>query len=192
MLEAISGRLIRREPTRVLLETGGLTFEIFVPTTTSESLASLEENSQCRLFVHITLREDRPVLYGFASERERRLFRMLLSVAGVGPERALLILSRCGPERLVEAVLRRDVEMLTAVRGVGKKTAERLVVELAEPMKREGVAAAGSAAFGDAVAALVALGFPRSSAASAVERAAKRLPPDAPLEELVREALKQP
>jgi len=193
MLEALTGKLLRCEPTRVLLEVGGLTFEVFVPTSTSDSLASLEDNSRCRLLVHMTIREDRILLYGFASEREKRLFRMLLSVAGVGPERALLILSRCGPDRLVEAVLNRDVDMLKAVKGVGKKTAERLVVELAEPIKRSGlVASGGSAAFGDAVAALVALGFPRASAAAAVERASKRLGPNPSLEELVKEALRQP
>lgn len=192
MIEAISGCLIRREPTRILIETMGLTFEILVPTTTSDSLSSIDKGSSCRLLTHMVLREDRVVLYGFASEKERKLFRMLLSVAGIGPERALLVLSRCGPERLVDAVLNRDVEALKAVKGVGSKTAERIVVELAEPVKRSGLTGSyDGAAFGDAVAALVALGFPRGHAATAVERAAKKLGSNPKLEELVREALKQ-
>jgi len=185
VFDAVSGRLARREPTRVVVETGGLFYEVLVPTTTSESLEAEED---VFLFLHDVIQNDRITLYGFATERERVLFRMLLAVGGVGPATALLVLSRCGCDRLVEAVRNEEPRMLVAVRGIGRKTAERIVLELKERVEKVGVGAEVAMAE-DAVVALVSLGYGRREAEAAVARAVKKVGGDAPLEEVVREAL---
>ena len=187
MFEAMEGEIVKREPTRIVLGCGGLFYEIFVPTSASEAV---REGQTARLLLHDVVQNDRMTLFGFATEAERTLFRLLIGISGIGPQTALLVLSRCGCERVVDAVRSGKPEVLRAVRGIGKRTAERIVVELRERVEKVGLEAGEVVAMRDAVEALVCLGYNRREAEAAVARALKRLGQDVALEEVVKEALK--
>ncbi len=192
MLHAIQGRLDRQGPTRVLLETGGLTFEVHVPLSTYEKLGP--SGSQARLLVHLHIREDEWRVFGFVTAEERQAFRALLKVAGVGPTTALALLSGFRPGELGRAVTQGDARALTRVKGVGKKTAERIVVELRDVLG-EGAGAGAELPEGDrrtvedALAALAALGFDPSEARRRLEKAIKAGGAEG-VSELVRRALR--
>jgi Holliday junction DNA helicase RuvA len=193
VFESIQGRLSAKEPARVVVEAGGLGYLVSVPLSTYDALPAVGHD--VRLLLHPVVREDEWRLYGFSTPREREVFRDLLRVSGVGPALSLSLLSGLGPEALVKAVREGDVRSLTNVRGVGRKTAERLVVDLKErwPAGAAGAAAAARSAEGpgaDAVRALEALGLER---AEAEQRVAKTLPAAGPLPgvgEIVRRALR--
>ncbi len=177
-----------------MVEAGGLGYEVHVPLSTYEALPP--QDAPCRLLLHLVVREDEWKLFGFATPGERDVFRALLRVTGVGPMIALGLLSGLKPREFQEAVAQGDVRTLTRVKGIGKKTAERIVVELRDVMA-EGALPAGPAAeigvsdttWKDAIAALEALGIDGQDARRRVEKAAAKAP-DADVPELVRAALK--
>jgi Holliday junction DNA helicase RuvA len=190
MIESLEGTLTSKNPTMLTVEVGGVGFLVQVPLSTSAVMP--EPGRRVRLLTHLHVREDQLRLFGFATETERRLFLMLIGVNRVGPAVALHALSSCSVEDFTRYVMAGDVEALaTLVRGVGKKTAQRLVLELrgelaqleAEP------ADALSPAAADAVKGLVSLGESPASARKAVQKAVKKLGPDAGAEALMREAL---
>lgn len=194
MLYAIQGRLERQGPTRVLVETGGVTFDLNVPLSTSESLPATGD--AVRLLTHLVIREDEWRLFGFATAEEREAFRALLRVSGVGPMIALGLLSGFAPGELGRTVAQGDVRALTRVKGVGKKTAERIVIELRDVFAEAGSTAASGVATGgdaavvtDALAALTALGFEAAEARRRVEQAQAKGGAD-DVGELVRRALR--
>jgi Holliday junction DNA helicase RuvA len=196
VFDSIQGRVALREPARVVIEAGGLGYLVHVPLATYDALPPV--GREARLLLHLVVREDEWRLYGFATAREREAFRDLLTVSGVGPASALLLLSGLGPDALMQAVAEADVKALTRVKGVGKKTAERVLLELkdrwaahaaASGARPAGVPAAGPGA--DAVKALEALGLDRAEAEQRVARlTAGGAAADLPLAELVRRALK--
>jgi Holliday junction DNA helicase RuvA len=194
VFESIQGRLSAKEPARIVVEAGGLGYLLQVPLSTYDALPAV--GREVRLLLHPVVREDEWRLYGFGTPRERDVFRDLLRVSGVGPALSLSLLSGLGPEALVKAVGEGDVRSLTNVRGVGRKTAERLVVDLKERWPAGsvgGAAAAGRAVEGpgaDAVRALEALGLERGEAE---QRVARTLPADGAalgVGEIVRRALR--
>lgn len=195
MIHHVEGTLAEKPAGRLVVDVGGVGLELHVSEETWREAGSPGE--PVRLLAHLSVREDAWTLFGFGSEDERALFRLLLGVQGVGPRMALGILSGLASANLRRALQEGDVDALTAVSGVGKKTAERLVVDLRDkvgplPARRSLVAAPGTVIEGDAaVDALVALGYPRSSAREAV-RAARNAAPDGevPVEVVVREALR--
>ncbi|MGH9368643.1 MAG: Holliday junction branch migration protein RuvA, partial [Thermoanaerobaculia bacterium] len=130
MIGRLTGRLAAKAPDNVLLDVGGVGYLVHIPLSTFYELPEAE--SPTSLFVHTHVRQDTFALYGFLTERERSLFLMLMSVAGIGPKVALTVLSGIPPAELVEALRDQDVRRLVAIPGVGKKTAERMVLELAE------------------------------------------------------------
>jgi holliday junction DNA helicase RuvA len=195
VFDSIQGRVASREPARVVIDAGGLGYLVHVPLATYDALPAV--GGEARLLLHLVVREDEWRLYGFASAREREAFRDLLTVSGVGPASALLLLSGLGPDALTLAVAEADVRTLTRVKGVGKKTAERVLLELkdrwaasavAAGARAPGVPAAGPGA--DAVKALEALGLERAEAEQRVKRLLEGGGADLPLAELVRRALK--
>ena len=150
---------------------------------------------QAVVFVHMVVREDAQLLFGFASKQQRELFRSLIKVNGVGPKVALAILSTLSAQELLTCMVNEDVTQLCKVPGIGKKTAQRLVVEMKDRLEKElsdvaldeGVAGGGSASGrGDAIAALVSLGYKNTEAS----RVVKALPNDLSSEELIRQALR--
>ncbi|HUW55279.1 MAG TPA: Holliday junction branch migration protein RuvA [Planctomycetota bacterium] len=194
MYHHLSGKLVHKSFTSVVVDVTGVGYDLTVPLSTYEKLP--EEGSEVRLLTHLHVREDGMRLFGFLSADERELFRMLIGVSGIGPMLALAVLSGTSVETVKQAVTHGDVSLLKRIRGVGTKTAERMVLELRDPVTRLGVRP-GAAALSvgdrtalDAVAALVSLGYARTKAEEAVTVARRACGPDVTVEELVREALK--
>jgi len=189
MYDFIRGRLAQRGPDEVVLDVGGLGYELAVSGATAGRLPAA--GGEVTLFVHDRLKDERLVLYGFASREERQLFLKLLTVSRIGPGIALSLLSALEPGALVAAVDGGDVGSLSRVRGVGRRTAERLCVELKGRL--DGLPALPGRLTDRTAAvasALVALGYPRAAARDAAERVAGRTA-DAPLETLVKQGLRE-
>lgn len=176
MIGQLRGRLAEKRPNQVLVDVGGVGYLVQVPLSTYAALGEL--HTEVTLLIHTHVREDALALYGFVSAREKHFFEMLLSASGVGPSLALKILSGMTVEELVPAIRTSDLARLTRIPGVGRKTAERMVVELKD--KLDGVvaeadkpAAAASAAGieADVISALVNLGYDGRAAESAVNEA---------------------
>jgi len=191
MIDFLQGALISKAPTAVTVQVAGIGYRVQVPLSTYEALP--KEGAQVSLLTHLLVREEEMSLYGFATALERELFRMLLGVSRIGPARALKVLSGCPPAQFKRYILDGDADALKAVvKGVGTKTARRLITELQEPVKRLAVAAAeapaGQAVL-DAVQALVALGESRAAAERAIRAAVAKLGPDADRQALLQAAL---
>ena len=192
MIGRLTGRLASKAPDHVLLEVGGVGYFVHIPLSTFYDLP--EQESPTSLWIHTHVREDALALFGFLTEREKALFLLLLGVTGIGPRVALTVLSGMPPSELVEALRSKDARKLVAVPGVGKKTADRMVLELSEkvanlaPETPAGEAAAVAA--DDVVSALVNLGYRRSEAERAVD-AITRIGPPKDFGEFLKEALKR-
>ena len=172
MIALVSGTLALKEADRVVVRTAsGLGYEVFVPTRALESLP--HPGQPIELHTCLVVREDGQTLFGFTSAEERRVFQRLMTASGVGPRLALAMLSALPPERIVRSIRDRDIAALVSVPGVGKKTAERLVVELGD--KTEDLAAESGAPIttvsSTAAQALVGLGYTAAEADEAVRRA---------------------
>jgi Holliday junction DNA helicase RuvA len=197
MIAWIEGDLAVKELNRVVLTVGGVGFDIAIPLSTYDALPDV--GRRVRLLTVLHVREDELSLFGFATGEEQRVFQTAIGVSGIGPRLALLLLSTLSVDRFVGAVANGDLTVLTSVPGIGKKTAERLVVELRDRFqefvavgdgRRATPARARAGDQGDgAVKALVALGFPRAKAVEAVNVAVQE-EPTAGVEELVRLALR--
>ena len=188
MIGRLNGVLLEKTPPLVLLDVNGVGYECEVPMSTFYNLPATGERAV--LLTHFVVREDAQLLYGFGSERERSAFRRLLKVNGVGAKSALAILSGLSVDELAQAVALQETALLTRVPGVGKKTAERLLLELKEKFKLDGVAADEGgqvkSAGGDVLNALLALGYNEKEALAAV----KQLPADVAVAEGIRQSLK--
>jgi Holliday junction DNA helicase RuvA len=181
----ISGKLIARHPPQVIVDVQGIGYEIDVPMSTFYQLPAV--GTDVALFTHFLVREDAQLLYGFATEHERLVFRQLLKISGVGARTALAVLSGMSINDLYEAVATQDSARLIKVPGIGKKTAERLLLELKDKLDVTVVATAAAGAHsGDILNALLALGYNEKEAAWAV----KQLPAGSPVADGIRQALK--
>jgi len=195
MIISLQGVLVAVSPLRVVIELNGVGYEVHVPLTTAERLPA--PGSAARLFTHVVYREDAQLLYGFGTEEERDFFRLMIEhVTGVGPKLALTIMSRMDLARLRAAIQVGDVNALSECPGIGRRTAERLVVELKSRLDAPGgngiggaLAGGGAGAKADAVAALIALGYKAAEAERAVQKAAASLGESAATEALVKKAL---
>ncbi len=194
MITTLSGRLTEKKPTSLTVEVQGIGYSLHVPLSTYDNVGAVGES--VRLYTHLKVRDDSMELYGFATQEERSLFTLLLSVTGIGPKAALNILSSSRPQALHEAISGGDEDLLRSIPGIGKKMAGRLIVELKEklpsiplPGLTPAPAGAGGKVFEDAVAALTSLGYTRSSAAKAVQKAQGSGEAELDLESLVRSAL---
>jgi Holliday junction DNA helicase RuvA len=188
----LTGRLASKAPDQVLLEVGGVGYLVHIPLSTFYELP--DQEAPASLWIHTHVREDALALYGFLTERERTLFLLLLGVTGIGPRVALTVLSGIPPVELIEALRKQDVRRLVAVPGVGKKTAERMVLELADRVEAlPGEAPArepAAVAFEDVVSALVNLGYRKSEAEKAVDATAREASPEE-FSEFLRLALRR-
>jgi holliday junction DNA helicase RuvA len=194
MIGYLQGRLLDSGPERVLLDVGGVGYEVHIPLSTFYELEKQAGAERVALYIYTHLREDEIALFGFSSVREKQLFEKLLGVGGIGPRLARVILSGMPPDDLISALAGGDLGRLATIPGVGKKTAERMVLELREKM-RELVATSSTvppstpaAPADDVVSALVNLGYKASLAERAVADA-RRDRPDAAFHELLRASL---
>lgn len=197
MIAHLSGHLIQKTPQSVIVETGGIGYEVFVPLSTFYSLPENREKVNLHTYTHV--REDTLQLFGFHTKLERTLFLMLISISGIGPKLSVNILSGIGPQDLLEAIARGDTVRLQAIPGVGKKTAERIALELKdrayqlsgqerislEPLPEE----EDKPLIDDALSALLNLGYAPKSAKQAIDRARSSIK-ELSLEGLIKEALR--
>ncbi|HEV7928291.1 MAG TPA: Holliday junction branch migration protein RuvA [Verrucomicrobiae bacterium] len=199
MITYLHGKLIEALPTQVTVDVNGVGYEALIPLSSFDKLPA--PGQTVKLLTHLVVREDAHVLYGFMTAAERGLFRLLINnVSGIGPKIALNILSGIQVAAFRGAVASGDIKMLSQISGVGKKTAERIVIELKDKIGPGGVLEAQSAQhalsadeqkINDAVLALIALGFKPNEAHETVRGTQALLGPDASLEELVRASLKK-
>ena len=196
MIAYLRGRLSAKQPNRIVIDVNGVGYDVSVPLSTFYGLG--EEGGDVALRIHTHVREDALALYGFATALELVLFERLIAISGIGPKLALAVMSGIEPNELVRAIEQSDIARLTAIPGVGKKTAERIVVELKDrlPRLRPEAAAAGgdahepSALRDDVLSALVNLGYHRPLSEKAVE-AAVRATPDGSFERTLKHALRE-
>jgi len=192
MIGQLRGRLADKRPSQVLVDVGGVGYLVAVPLSTYAALGEL--HTEVTLLIHTHVREDALALYGFLSAREKHLFELLLSASGVGPSLALKILSGMSAEELVPAIRGNDLARLTKIPGVGRKTAERMVVELKDKLEavtiveEKVVIASPAGVEADVVSALVNLGYDGRTAESAVTEG-KRETGTANFEKLLKAAL---
>jgi holliday junction DNA helicase RuvA len=195
MLAYLVGKLVEKSPADAVLEVNGMGYLLSITATTHEQLPALGEQYKILSYLHV--REDALQLFGFATEEERQFFKLLLTISGVGPKLAQTILSGMDATRLREAVISNNTKALTAISGVGKKTADRIVLELRDKvvkmdLKTESVFEGHSAqqqARSDAYSALLSLGFSRPAAEKAMRTVISELP-NGSADELIRMALR--
>jgi Holliday junction DNA helicase RuvA len=198
MITSIQGTLTAATPLHAIVELNGFGYEVNIPVTTAERLPS--PGAMVKLHTLVIYREDAQTLYGFASPSERDFFRLMIeNVTGVGPKMALTIMSRLSLPSLESAIRMGDIATLAKCPGIGKKTAERLIVELKSKVgggelatsttAETGAAPTGSSSNRDAVSALIALGYKAADADQAVRRSALALGPEATTESLIKKSL---
>jgi holliday junction DNA helicase RuvA len=200
MIHFLRGKLVEMLPTQITVDVGGIGYEVLIPLSSFDKLPP--RGNDLTILTHLSIREDAHVLYGFMTAAERDMFRLLVNtVSGIGPKIALNILSGINIGALRTAVAMGDVKSLSQISGVGKKTAERIVVELRDKLGKTITIEPGTGArpalspedqkFTDAVSALLALGFKQPEAHDAVRAGQALLGTQASVEQLVRAALKK-
>ena len=195
MIEYIKGEIVELTPTRMILECAGIGYELNISLNTYSYYNGKQTG---KVFVYEIIREDAHLLYGFADQTERELFMMLTSVSSVGPNTARMILSSLSPAELIRVIDDKDENTLTTVKGIGLKTAQRIIVDLKNKVKPlEGMAASNGKTIAanhspvgeEAVAALVMLGFPKAASQKAVNTILKSSPALA-VEQVIKTALR--
>jgi Holliday junction DNA helicase RuvA len=193
LFDYIKGKLVTKSPTEVVLDCGGVGYKISIPLSTFEKLPAA---GRVKVFTYLHQKEDGMSLYGFSSLKERSLFQELLSVKGIGPKIALIILSGSSADDFIQAVLSENLTLLREIKGIGPRTAPRIILELKEKLSRFAPSTRPRALKGkeplleDARLALVSLGYSKKIAEKAVDAAFKNMPDDFPVQALIKEALK--
>ncbi len=196
MISFLKGEIVQKTPTEIVIDVNGVGYSVTIPLSTFERL---EPSSGAQtILTHMVVREDLMQLYGFATEGEREIFRLLISISGIGPKMAQGILSGISVEQLRSAIMEGNIVALTAISGVGKKTAERIVIELRDKLgKTENVASSvvpssiQLKARSEALIALMSLGHSRATAEQALRTVLNQTPNgNLPVEELIRFALR--
>lgn len=189
MISQLRGRLIEKNPTELIIDCGGVGYEVKISLNTFSGLGSDESTM---IYTQFVVREDAQILYGFGTKEEREMFNHLVSVSGIGPNTAMIMLSSLIPEEVATAIQTEDVKTIQSVKGIGAKTAQRVIVDLKDKMLKmsfssENMFAVNNTNRFDALTALVSLGFDKKSAEKAIE---KIMQGDESVEELIKEALK--
>lgn len=199
MYSFLSGILAEKSPTSVTVDVQGIGFQLMAPLSTSQKLPPVGE--KVKLLTHHVVREDAELLFGFLTEEERSLFKLMLTVSGVGPKLAITVLSGLGIGELKRAIVDGSVPTLTSISGIGRKTAERLIIELREKIvvesrvedgKLTGSISKGDVLIEDSLKALVSLGYSKQNAQAAIQKVLQNQGRESlSAELLVRESLKQ-
>lgn len=193
MYDYFSGKLAFKAPTHVILETGGIGYHIHISLTT---FSLIKDQEHCKLYVSFQVREDSHTLYGFATEAERQLFNHLISVSGIGPNTGRMMLSSITPEEIQSAIINGQVQVIQKIKGIGPKSAQRVILELQDKLKKQGpdalipVANTKQSTSEEALSALLMLGFTKQQ----VDKVLGTLVlanPDQTVEELIKMALKR-
>lgn len=192
MYEYIDGRLAFKCPAYVVIETSGIGYHIHISLNT---YSSLKDQERCKLYTWLSVKEDSHTLYGFADEGERRLFLHLISVNGIGPNTGRMMLSSITPAEIEQAIIQGDVNQIKRIKGIGPKSAQRLIIELQDKLKKDGPGTLISMPINntskdEALSALVMLGFVKNTAEKAVDAAVKSSAEPLSVESIIKLALK--
>ncbi len=199
MIAHLKGTVLESAPLMVVLDVSGVGYEVHIPLTTAEKVPAA--GNECRLFIHAVYREDNASLYGFSDKDDRDFFRLLVEkVSGIGPKIGIAILSRMSVENLRNAIASADITALSKCPGIGKKTAERLIIELKDKVGFSNDGASGGHSvtsltgnkpdtYQDAVTSLTVLGYKQAEAEKLIRKASSQLPADASVEAIVKVAL---
>src|SRR5690606_35828468 len=192
MYEYLNGKLAYKAPTHVVLDVGGVGYHVHI---SLHTYSQIKDNEQCRLFISFQVREDAHTLFGFAEEGERRLFEHLISVSGIGPNTGRMILSSITPEEIQSAIIQGNVSLIQRIKGIGPKTAQRMVLELQDKLKKQGpdaltVVHRQQSVPDEALSALIMLGFARAQAEKVLAGVLQGNP-SLTVETLIKEALKK-
>jgi Holliday junction DNA helicase RuvA len=190
MIGYLTGKIISSKPTQILLDVNGVGYAIKISINTFEKLTGKNTIS---LYIYTNVKEDSITLFGFYSEAEKEMFELLISISGVGPKSALSLLSGISTDDLKQAIITNNIERIVAVPGIGRKTAERLILELknkVRDIKEEGITPAKPSAHKEAIAALTTLGYNLVSSEKAVNKILAEFP-EYSIEELIKRTLKE-
>ncbi|MFN7489243.1 MAG: Holliday junction branch migration protein RuvA [Chryseotalea sp.] len=194
MISFLKGKLAHQEPSQVIIDVNGVGYAVNI---SLQTFGAIKNQESIFLYTHLAIREDAHVLFGFSTEAEKRMFLNLISVNGVGPSTAIVMLSYMDVEELKAAIVREEIATLQKVKGIGGKTAQRLIVELKDKLKKEVpeeniVSSTGihNSIKQQALSALVTLGIPKPSAEKSVDAILKKSGNNLTLEDLVKQALK--
>jgi Holliday junction DNA helicase RuvA len=195
MFAYIEGSLVVREPTFVIIDVGGIGYELKI---TLNTYPALKNMSRVKLFTYSHIKEDSHTLYGFIDQSEKNLFMALISISGVGPATGIMILSSLSPGEIQSAIINENVSVIQSVKGVGAKTAQRIILELKDKLARENlVAKSGQKSLvshnslqEEALSALVTLGINKNVAEKAIYNNLKNADKDITVEELIKRVLK--
>ncbi len=198
MYHYLTGKIAEKTPVAVILDVNGIGYEVRVSLSTFSSLPALGQT--VKLFTHFVVREDAQLLYGFATEEEREAFKLLISISGIGPKLAITLLSGVTLPELKHAIQEKNIPVLTAISGIGQKTAERVIIELKDKIGKAEVSAGkelihdasvSDQMVEDSVSALVSLGYTKQKAKEAIQKTLKAMLGKKPsVEEIIRAALK--
>lgn len=189
MIGHLNGRLIEKNPTELIIECGGVGYEVKISLNTFSSIGNDES---VKVFTKLVVREDAQILYGFAAKEEREMFNHLVSVSGIGPNTAMIMLSSMVPDEIAHAIQSEDVKTIQGIKGIGVKTAQRVIIDLKDKMLKmvfssENIFNQNNTNRFDALTALVSLGFDKKSAEKAIDKVSVG---DETVEKLIKEALK--
>jgi holliday junction DNA helicase RuvA len=194
MIAYLKGKLVYKDPSHAIIEVNGVGYQVNISLNT---FTEIKDKEDIRLSTYFHVREDAQILFGFATEAEKQMFQYLISVNGVGPTTALVVLSFLPPEELKAAIIREDAPALQAVKGIGGKTAQRLILELKDKLKKDSLeempgntGLVRNTVRHEALSALVTLGIAKPAAEKSVDAVLKKSGNTISLEELVKQALK--
>ncbi|MFO0496204.1 MAG: Holliday junction branch migration protein RuvA [Flavobacteriia bacterium] len=189
MIGHLNGRLIEKNPTELIIECSGVGYEVKISLHTFSAIGSEES---VKVFTKLIVREDAHVLYGFATKEEREMFNHLISVSGIGPNTAMIMLSSLVPDEIAHAIQSEDVRTIQSIKGIGAKTAQRVIIDLKDKMVKmvfssENIFSQNNTNKFDALTALVSLGFDKKNAEKAIDKISTG---EETVEQLIKEALK--
>jgi Holliday junction DNA helicase RuvA len=195
MIAFLKGKLIQRDPTFVVVEVQGVGYQLHI---SLQTFSDIKEQENVMLHTHLNIREDAHILFGFSSVVEKKLFQQLISVNGVGPSTAIVMLSYMNSNELKSAIVREDAASLQSIKGIGGKTAQRVIIELKDKLKKEHWEEAQPAISlsshntmrNEALSALLTLGLPKAAAEKSVDTVLRKSGNTITLEDLVKQALK--
>lgn len=194
MIAFLKGKLIHLDPTFVVIDVNGIGYHVHI---SLQTFAAIKEQENVMLFTHLNVREDAHILFGFSSEVEKKLFQLLISVNGVGPNTAIVMLSYLNCNEIKSAIVREDAATLQGVKGIGGKTALRVIIELKDKLKKESWEESSTVSSEphnklrkEALSALLTLGLPKAAAEKSVDTILKKSGNTITLEDLVKQALK--
>lgn len=194
MITYLRGKLVHKDPTHVIIEVNGVGYQVSI---SLHTFSEIKDQEEIRLSTYLQIREDAHVLFGFSSAQEKQMFQHLISVNGVGPTTAMVVLSYLPPSELRAAIIREDAVALQSIKGIGGKTAQRLILELKDKLRKEageeissGSTTSHNKTKTEALTALTTLGIARTAAEKSIDAVLKRAGNSLTLEELVKQALR--